>query len=547
MSGTVAYTSFRANLSKINNSTASIGNSSVTTDIPTSDPVIQIHPSCENVVKLDVGSPSDPMCVLFIPVDGKYVEVDRTEVVWNDPNPKWVKFFQTLYIFETHQPLRFNVYDCDSEKAPLSNHDFIGYADTDVQTIVSAGAEPVRLELKHPTASNKRGTLVLTCEQASQCASILQGKAVFRNLRKIHTFSNNNPYLLLARPSESGQPLPSYRSEVIHKAKSGSWRDFSIPLQNLCNGDLQSPIIISAYHFNKRAAGELIGSDTQNLQNILENVNAPIMLQTDKGKRAGEIRFPMLQLVRKPTFFDYLRSGLQLNLITAIDFTASNRNPTDPRSLHYIVPNQFNQYESCIFSVGSIVCPYDTDQLFPIFGFGGKVNGTVSHCFPLTFNPSNPNVQGLNGILGAYRESLSRVVLSGPTLFAPVISAATQVANASFAESHTYTILMILTDGVINDFQDTADAIVEATDCPLSIIIVGVGDADFSTMNRLDADDVPLKSRSGKTMKRDIVQFVPFNKFAQRSGVGLSTEVLAEIPRQVDQYCSTHGFIPNFN
>jgi hypothetical protein len=43
-----------------------------------------------------------------------------------------------------------------------------------------------------------------------------------------------------------------------------------------------------------------------------------------------------------------------------------------------------------------------------------------------------------------------------------------------------YTICLIITDGTINDFEQTADEIVAASKLPVSIIIVGVGDADFT-------------------------------------------------------------------
>ena len=49
---------------------------------------------------------------------------------------------------------------------------------------------------------------------------------------------------------------------------------------------------------------------------------------------------------------------------------------------------------------------------------------------------------------------------------------------------------MILTDGVIDDLQDTIDALVEASFEPLNVIIIGIGDADFKKMEILDGDEV---------------------------------------------------------
>ena len=44
------------------------------------------------------------------------------------------------------------------------------------------------------------------------------------------------------------------------------------------------------------------------------------------------------------------------------------------------------------------------------------------------------------------------------------------------------------------DMQKTIDEIVAASKLPLSIVIVGVGKADFDAMETLDADEEPLFS-----------------------------------------------------
>jgi hypothetical protein len=70
-----------------------------------------------------------------------------------------------------------------------------------------------------------------------------------------------------------------------------------------------------------------------------------------------------------------------------------------------------------------------------------------------------------------------------------------------------YFIILILTDGEINDMNETIDQIAEISqkNLPISIIIVGVGNEDFSNMVRLDGDDMSLRENIS-----DIVQFVKF-------------------------------------
>jgi hypothetical protein len=91
-----------------------------------------------------------------------------------------------------------------------------------------------------------------------------------------------------------------------------------------------------------------------------------------------------------------------------------------------------------------------------------------------------------------------------------VATFAQEVADSR--KANNYFVLLLLTDGVISDMANTKAAIVKASSLPMSIIIVGIGSADFSDMHILDSDDCRL--RSGNLLaERDIVQFVPFRDY----------------------------------
>ena len=101
---------------------------------------------------------------------------------------------------------------------------------------------------------------------------------------------------------------------------------------------------------------------------------------------------------------------------------------------------------------------------------------------------------------------------------------------------------MILTDGIIEYTDETINELVAASFLPISVIIVGIGNADFTNMNVLDADDEPLYDNENRKASRDLVQFVPFNKF-KNDPQKLAEEVLQEIPRQIVEYYQ-HQNIP---
>ena len=71
---------------------------------------------------------------------------------------------------------------------------------------------------------------------------------------------------------------------------------------------------------------------------------------------------------------------------------------------------------------------------------------------------------------------------------------------------------------------------------PCSVIIVGVGDADFGKMEELDGDKKKLKNMAGQLAERDVVQFVKFRGLCEKGIQAVAKQVLAEIPAQFVDY-----------
>lgn len=244
-----------------------------------------------------------------------------------------------------------------------------------------------------------------------------------------------------------------------------------------------------------------------------------------------------LKVERKHTFLDYIFGGCEVDLSIAIDFTLSNRPPSQYDSLHYFDPN-LNQYLKVIQSVGSILQFYNTDKFINLYGFGGAVppnNCRPSHCFAMNGNIFNPRVNGLDEVVAHYKHCLNNVNLYGPTNFADILNQVNNhvEADPGCYQNQKFQVLMIITDGIITDMRQTIDQIVRGSASPMAIIIVGVGDADFGNMEMLDGDDEALySSKYARYCDADIVQFVPFNEFKHNPHL-LAKETLMELPGQL--------------
>ncbi|XP_041350499.1 E3 ubiquitin-protein ligase RGLG2-like [Gigantopelta aegis] len=221
------------------------------------------------------------------------------------------------------------------------------------------------------------------------------------------------------------------------------------------------------------------------------------------------------------------KAGLEkCGLIIGVDFSASNewqgRKTFSSQNLHRIIPGRiYNPYQKVISIIGKTLEPFDDDNLIPAFGFGDRSTLGMD---VFSFVSSGEMCCGFSEVLDRYSDIATRVELGGPTNFVPVIYKAIDIVK----ESSKYHILIIIADRQVNEEQTTIAAIVEASNHPLSIILVGVGDGPWDVMEDFD-NCLPQR-------EFDNFQFVNFHAVtakARNPETAFALHALMEIP---DQY-----------
>jgi hypothetical protein len=503
------------------------------------------------------------------------VVLGKTEVLQNTLSPQWVKVFEFDYELGTPMKVVASIFH-SLPNGGGNNSKSMGSAVFDIGELLGARGN---VKAKRLVIGGTMFAHVRKC----QGSGILRLKLKGLSLKNVEgVMRKSDPFFELSRQinSAGAQTWDNiYRSDPVSDCLDPAWKDAIVSLSTLCGGDQDLPVRVAVFDYEKsgrhvsmgqfetsvnglvnantggaedagkaiplKLKGELVGSiivlkaEVAGVESVTEQmaqttVSAPAV---SAPRVAVASAAPAASGGNKPSFVDYISGGCQLSVVVAIDFTGSNGNPRTPGTLHYMSPDGAkNDYEKAITSILSVLSHYDSDQLYPVRGFGAKYNGVVDHAFQCG---DTGQVHGIDNVVSAYRAVFKTgLIMSSPTVFTNVIQEASdfalhEQAAAQQKGKQAYTILLIVSDGAVEDAQATMKCLNDVSDSPLSVVIVGVGGADFSAMRFLD--DGPTK--------RDIAQFVEFNQHKENPA-SLSSATLNEIPNQLVGYFQSKGIQP---
>lgn len=468
----------------------------------------------------------------------------------------------------------------------LSSHRYIGKASFALSTVFSYGAEGLKLVLLENSIGERyESPPVLYVVADTTVQSRLQGYIQFsaQNIPRlgfIERLVGPSDYSVeLVRAMDNQPRFVVVSTESVH-SDDPTWRVLRVPIGALVNGDWQQHFFIQIRDLSRNrivaqtrtSLGEIF-PDTETPAARSSPYNAPQRTFTlqepppdqdnaptpPKDGNYGTITIQSFMIRLEFPLTDYLQSGLQFHLTMGYDFTASNGDSRAPRSLHYINPKSSpnNPYITLTRSIGSVLQNYVQSDNISAYGFAGHLTlnpaaaPSTHPLFPLTLNEQTVACQGVESLVSTYIFAVQHVRLSGPSFFCPLLDNVATVASRPVPQGFLplYHMLLILTDGAPDDYDQFLAKIALHSDKPLSVIVIGIGIDELYDLNVLNAPSFTASDGSIPKRRCSFYSFFntsvsPSDQLSGHSADAIAKDATASVAEQVLSFMLLHNIAP---
>eukprot|EP00181_Compsopogon_caeruleus_P002523 CAMPEP_0184689134 /NCGR_PEP_ID=MMETSP0312-20130426/30486_1 /TAXON_ID=31354 /ORGANISM="Compsopogon coeruleus, Strain SAG 36.94" /LENGTH=363 /DNA_ID=CAMNT_0027146449 /DNA_START=63 /DNA_END=1154 /DNA_ORIENTATION=+ len=230
---------------------------------------VELCLECTGLPNMDLLSLSDPFAVLYEARGVGLLELGRTETVWDDLNPKFVRCFVLNSRPGVTRNLRVEVYDRDSNTESLESQDFLGCASFTLEDVFNQQDRKLRMRLTDGPRGKKLGFLIALINDFNDSVvdEIVEFKLNSSQLTRRGIFGSLIAQFFVisrCRLESTGRRTwtPVYRSEVKRRACSTGRLRFDVAamnLQALNNGDLKTALRIEFFIRERTKAHDLLG------------------------------------------------------------------------------------------------------------------------------------------------------------------------------------------------------------------------------------------------------------------------------------------------
>eukprot|EP01065_Artemidia_motanka_P047397 TRINITY_DN7425_c0_g1_i1.p1 TRINITY_DN7425_c0_g1~~TRINITY_DN7425_c0_g1_i1.p1 ORF type:complete len:886 (+),score=269.42 TRINITY_DN7425_c0_g1_i1:52-2709(+) len=534
---------------------------------------VELTIECRDLPNKDKFSLSDP----FVVIEGESrltrlrgderAPIGRTETVQDDLNPRFIRAVVVSFDPDEDTKLFCSVYHEAHPGAKDEQQQLLGVSEVPLKRLVFASPRSYTAKLRHPRHPERKSkaTITLTANKIKNVQEEvlleLGADGVRSGRRVISTF-------VVIYRTHTRRLVPVARTNVAMRTHNPRWKPMHVKAYRLCENNEDLPLVLQVFAYGAGGKHKYIGSCRCTLHQLASGTITalPLINEHKVGRKgytnSGDLLVHGCERKAARSFLEFVRSGYEFDCTIAVDLSASNGAAIDDTSsLHFkdpIDPNASpNDYTQVLRSVCRFLGRYDSDQQFPLYGFGAVPEmlrapppGTGNEgFFPITRDWNRVEVQGAEAITEAYLECIDHVEMVEPTNIAPLLRHVAQRAAASRKlGQHRFHYLVIITDGQFSDQTEAIDAVVEGSYLPMSVLIVGIGDPQkrercpdgFARARHLDSAN-HHSVITGKRMGRDIVGFVAFHEYKGLSVNEFARGALREIPRHFLSWISMGG------
>ena len=481
---------------------------------------------------------SNPKVRVYASMNGSERPYGETEVVKGDPEPDFSTTFTMYYRFEQFQSIRFEVSaQKETGWVTISN-----ITTTLGEILCHTGNSAI---FKISQGNSQYGNLLVRGRKANDASAIASLEIAAVGLKsKANWVSAGSYYFIIQRETQNSDWKEVYRSELIKRETSPKWNRFTISMQSLCDNDPNTSLRLDIYV--SRMLGEKLSGQCEFTVNDITGVKKRelVLKRPNKPKEYGTAEITKLSVMSSFTLIDYLKEGLQVSPLLAIDLS-SNRltdaaQQKEGDELNFNKPRR-KEYELVIHEVLKTLVTYNHDKRISLSGFGGKIfkSKISSMYYPFNGDETNSWVNGLQGVSETMNTFLTHKIKNKTSYLQKTLEKALSLAKESKSQgSKRYIILTVVTEDSIHDVDSLTKILAEGEMLPLSVVILGIGKENFDKLRALQKRNF-LSSIDVKN-HRSFVQFFSLNDLDNNVST-LIQEGLKEIPRHILEYMRANG------
>ena len=500
---------------------------------------------------------SDPQATLYEQLpETRWAEVGKTELIQNDLNPNFSLPVILNYTPEKNQVVRVDINDLDDGKPTL-----IGGLTTELKVILEADQKE-GFTAKLMNKKNKpTGLINIKYSIIEKFIPDYVFNVKAAKIENTEWFSKSDPFLTFSRPmkhyaKENANKIPKNGWILVHRTNhfadnlNPDFEPFEFSSARFCYSDLDCLIKLQIWDYSKKGNHELISTGDFTLRQIVSGKIKQIKTFNASGNAAGTIIVESLTKIQA-SLGSIVETGIELDFVFGVDFSGSNGRRDDAHHRHRIVEAdgeagdgektvEMNVYQKLLKVFEDLLKSSHTGGRLEAYAFGCR-SPSKGFFSPYELIPLGENqgvIDGYGAFLGSYNNSAGHLEPAGPTTFTGVLQKAIENAYKSRERGATkkYNLVVYITDGCPVDEDEFIDALIEASTLPISVIFVGVGEANFGDLIAIAEAVEILEGSTGAKLARNMSKFCHYPEGGEEPGKALADVIERCFPTQVREY-----------